>query len=291
MVPGIPEAGQKGAIMRTRALGGGLLVRFAVLLVVIGTVAAVALAPPKPPKRVKPPKKVRPVKRRVHVKGRPQPAPRPWKRVVKVPKVIRKVPPLKPVKVVQPVTVVNTGTTDTGSGRQVKPVDTDERFASSTAYEVKSVADDGLTAVLSVDGVETKVRMIGIAPMALEEPEGDAPNGRPMRPRRSMAQPFLMNLLEGESVYVVYDSMVSDQDEEGRYVGYLYRSPDGLLINLEAVRQGFCATDAGYDFEEKDTFLYYQSKARRLGKGMWRMGRRGAPPRERRPRRTDQAPS
>ncbi len=102
-----------------------------------------------------------------------------------------------------------------------------------------------------------------------------------------MTAAFLENLLRGESVYVVYDSMVKEEDEKDRYVAYLYRSPDGLLINLEAVRQGFCITDRNCDFEEKATFLHYERKAKRLKKGIWGRPRRRerlGPPAGRRPR-------
>ena len=76
-------------------------------------------------------------------------------------------------------------------------------------------------------------------------------------------------MLEGEDVYIVYDSIVEEQDEDGKYVAYVYRAPDGLLLNTEVLRQGFGVVDPGYDFAEKDTFLYYQNKAQQAEKGLW----------------------
>jgi endonuclease YncB( thermonuclease family) len=84
---------------------------------------------------------------------------------------------------------------------------------------------------------------------------------------------FLRNLLVGERVYVMYDSQVADDDEDGKYVASLYRAPDGLNVNLEAVRQGFAAVDPSYSFDDKATFLYYQRRARQLHKGIWGFGR------------------
>ncbi|MBN1943940.1 MAG: thermonuclease family protein [Phycisphaerae bacterium] len=159
------------------------------------------------------------------------------------------------------------------------PSDADDSMADSPSYKVLGVEDNGLTIVVDVDGQQTKVRMIGLA-----EPEDDAKDQRPSR--RSEDRPglggpgrrggprlptniFLENMLRGEEVYVVYDSMVQEQDEDGKYVAYVYRAPDGMLLNTEILRQGFGVVDPSYDFSEKDTFLYYQDKARKAEKGLW----------------------
>jgi len=233
--------------------------------------------------------------RRVARRHRPRAARRPWRRkLAKRPKVVRKVPRLKVVTVPTGGVVVTNGTTSetvettetTGetetskTTKEATPVDTSSHFANETSYAVKKLESDGFTAVIDVDGAETKVRLIGIAPIQFgkKPAAGKRPGGKHNRPPRgannrpAVTTMFMNNLLSGESVYVVYDSRVKDEDEDGNYVGYLYRAPDGLLINLEAVRQGFCAVDNSYDFDEKQTFEYYQKKARKYGKGIW--GRR-----------------
>jgi endonuclease YncB( thermonuclease family) len=91
-------------------------------------------------------------------------------------------------------------------------------------------------------------------------------------------------MLRGESVYVVYDSQVEEEDEDGKYMAYLYRAPDGLFINLEVVRQGLGVTDEAYSFEEQPDFLYYQGKAKKAGKGIWRKGGLNGPQRSEGPR-------
>ena len=268
----------------------GKLPRAALLALLVAAVgiAAVGICAPRPVRRT--------VRRRARL--RPKAAKRPWRTApLKRPKVLRTVPRLRTITAPSGVTVVTTPagtTTDPGGGpvKTVEPVDTNSKFASETAYAVQSIEDDGFTVTLKVGDGETKVRMIGIAPMQLPARTRAGAEGRPGRPARG-APPatamFLKNLLKGESVYVVYDSQVAEEDEDKNYVGYLYRSPDGLLINLEAVRQGFCLTDTGYDFEEKATFLYYQRKAQQTGKGIWgmrrRQGRRDRPPLGERPRR------
>jgi len=263
----------------------------ALLAVAVG-IAAVGICAPRPVRRAA----------RSRARVRPRAARRPWRTApLKRPAVVRTIPRLRTVTapasvtVVTPPTGTTTGTTTDPTDRPpevVKPVDTNSKFASETAYEVQSIEDDGFTVTLKVGDGETKVRMIGIAPMQLPARPRAGAEERPGRPSRGTPPAtamFLKNLLKGESVYVVYDSQVAEEDEDGNYVGYLYRSPDGLLINLEAVRQGFCLTDTSYDFEEKATFLHYQRKARQTGKGIWGMrrrgGRRARPPLGERPRR------
>lgn len=186
----------------------------------------------------------------------------------------------------------------TGSGKTAAvPSDADGSMADSPSYKVVGVEDDGLTIVVDVDGQRTPVRMIGLAEpqqKGNDKESSGAPMGRkgPGRdgPPRLPTGIFLENMLNGEDVYIVYDSMVEDQDEDGKYVAYVYRAPDGMLLNSEVIRQGFAVVDPGYDFAEKDTFLYYQNKAQQARKGLWGKGprhgqgpRRGnAPPDERR---------
>jgi endonuclease YncB( thermonuclease family) len=127
-----------------------------------------------------------------------------------------------------------------------------------------------LTVVLDVDGQETSVRMLGVAPVEFGRPHDAETSSRGGQPDRPVPiQMFLENLLRGESVYVVYDSQVEKQDEDGKFVAYLYRAPDGLLINQEAIRQGFGVTDNSYAFEEQPSFRYYQEKAQKAKKGLW----------------------
>lgn len=187
------------------------------------------------------------------------------------------------------------------AGKAQVPSDTDTSLADSPSYEVVGVEDNGLTIVVDVDGQKTKVRMIGLAepqndtkdqmdpktsrpPKGRRGPRGGASRGAPRLPREIFLK-NLENLLRGEQVYIVYDSMVEEEDEDGKYVAYVYRAPDGMLINAEVVRQGLGVVDPNYDFTEKDTFLYYQNKARQAQKGLWNKSKRGPGPRNgRRPR-------
>lgn len=221
---------------------------------------------------------------------RPRPSPRPG-HLHPIPKppptVVRtRLGPPKPIIVTDTgtsVVVVDKGQSieapaETTAKTATPPADADPSLASSPAYKVVRLEDGGMSVVLDVDGKESKVRMIGVAPLQVQSDRPDGPPGRSRLPRPGrppMAELFLTNMLQGESVHVVYDPAVEEEDSEGNCVAYLYRAPDGLLVNLEIIRQGFAAVDTLGKFQEKDTFLHYQNKARTLQKGLWRPSRPG----------------
>ena len=98
----------------------------------------------------------------------------------------------------------------------------------------------------------------------------------PDRPGRRLpsTEVFVENLLKGESVYVVYDSQAAEEDADKKCVAYLFRAPDGLLVNLEVIRAGFGVADTSYAYDQKDTFVTYQEAAKKAGKGMYGIIRR-----------------
>ena len=67
---------------------------------------------------------------------------------------------------------------------------------------------------------------------------------------------------------------VLEEDADGKIVAYLFRAPDGLLVNLEVIRAGFAVTDTGYDFDQKETFIEYQDRARKADKGIYGLVKR-----------------
>ena len=66
-----------------------------------------------------------------------------------------------------------------------------------------------------------------------------------------------------------FSVLLEETDEAGRRDAYLYRVPDGLLLNLELVRQGYAVTAGNYAFEHLDAFLIYQRRARADKRGLW----------------------
>jgi endonuclease YncB( thermonuclease family) len=131
-------------------------------------------------------------------------------------------------------------------------------FSKSTAGKVLKVSED-FTVVVDVQGQKTPVRLIGLEP-------ADAEQAPPLYRRE--AQRFFQNLLAGEFVYLESDPGVAEKDEAGNTAAYLYRAPDGLLVNLEAVRQGY-AVASDYTCKHEKLFNFYEAKAQADGKGIW----------------------
>jgi len=165
-----------------------------------------------------------------------------------------------------------------GAATEVTPVDADDELAEYPAYEVASVDAESLAVMVKVEGEDVPVRLIGVAPIQLDaDPDVQSARVRPTRSPTEISALFLENLLAGEKVHVVYDSQVEETDEDENVVAYLYRAPDGLLVNMEVVRQGFAAADPRYDYEERESMVHYHQKAIELDKGMWkRLSQAGA---------------
>ena len=68
--------------------------------------------------------------------------------------------------------------------------------------------------------------------------------------------------------------VVAEEDADGKCVAYLFRAPDGLVVNLEVVRAGFAVTQSGYEFDQKSLFEKYQASAQAAGKGIYGIIRR-----------------
>ncbi len=133
-------------------------------------------------------------------------------------------------------------------------------FTGATAYKVVRVID-GDTAVLLMDGKETKVGLIGVdTPRTFQEPA---------EIYRVEASLFIENLLTGESVYVEYEPGLSNLDKYGRLLAYLFRAPDGLFVNLEIIRQGYGRVYAQYPFQYMELFRFYGRSAAVAEKGLW----------------------
>ena len=135
-----------------------------------------------------------------------------------------------------------------------------EDFSGDKTYRVLSVTD-GDTLKIEYEGNSETIRLIGV-----DTPETVHPS-RPVEPFGPEASAFTKNLLIGEEVYLRFGN-----EERGKYdrlLAYVFRSPDGLFVNLEIVRQGYGHAYLKYPFEYMELFRQYESKARRFGKGLW----------------------
>ena len=101
------------------------------------------------------------------------------------------------------------------------------------------------------------VRLVGI-----DAPEEIAPHGR-------QSTLWAHNLLDGERVWLV-DKPDEPRDAYNRRLCYVYRAPDGLCVNLEAVRQGYARAYRRFPHPDGRAYAAWENYAREHHKGVWR---------------------
>ena len=122
---------------------------------------------------------------------------------------------------------------------------------------------DGDTVILSFDGREESVRLIGV-----DTPETRHPD-RPVECFGPEATGFAEALLPlGTQVRVERD--LEHRDDYGRLLGYVYRLSDDVFVNYELVRQGFAVP---LSIEPNTThatlFVDAARAAEAVGAGLW----------------------
>ena len=124
-------------------------------------------------------------------------------------------------------------------------------------------AVDGDTLVVRADGVEERVRLIGI-----NTPESVKP-GTPVMCFGKEASKHLGDMLsEGTAIRLVRD--VEARDRYDRLLAYVYRASDGTFVNLAMVTDGYADQ---YTFPPNvahvDEFRTAATAARDGGVGLW----------------------
>jgi micrococcal nuclease len=115
-----------------------------------------------------------------------------------------------------------------GDDAATPPTTTSELTANA---EIDRVVD-GDTVDVRIDGAIERVRLIGI-----DTPETKRENA-PIECYGPEATAFTTQLLPpGTPVLLVRDTV--GRDDFGRLLAYVYRTADGVFVNLELVRQGF----------------------------------------------------
>jgi endonuclease YncB( thermonuclease family) len=125
------------------------------------------------------------------------------------------------------------------------------------SYRVLNVPD-GNSIVLKTGVRTARIRLLGV----------EAPEGIGGRAYDSLGAQFLQGLLQEQSVHLRIDSD-STGIKTPRAPAYVYRVLDGLLINREAIRQGYGRTAKGATFKLRDAFLVEERKAREDRRGLW----------------------
>lgn len=152
--------------------------------------------------------------------------------------------------------VLNTGCGPWFSGRAV------DAEGSATNATIEEVVD-GDTIVVESRGDRERVRMIGI-----DTPETVHPT-KPVECFGPEASAHTKEALpKGTPVLLVRD--VEARDRYGRLLAYVYRTSDGLFVNLDLVLRGYATS---YKFPPNDTlytqFARAEAIARSSGSGMW----------------------
>lgn len=127
-------------------------------------------------------------------------------------------------------------------------------------YEVVRVVD-GDTIVVKYNGVDEKVRLIGI-----DTPESVHADESKNTKEGVMVSDYTKKMLTGKKVGLEFD--VSKRDKYGRLLAYVYL--DGEMYNKILLKEGY-ARVATYPPNVKyvDEFVKLQKEARENNKGLW----------------------
>jgi len=121
---------------------------------------------------------------------------------------------------------------------------------------------DGDSVMLDLDGTPTRFELLAInAPEFIERDPSPRPHARE-------SWFALRSLIEGEWVYVHGDPTVPE-DVAGRRTGFLFRSPDMLLVNQEMVRQGHAEHQSKRSAVFSESLSWWQRHAMVAEKGIW----------------------
>jgi len=120
----------------------------------------------------------------------------------------------------------------------------------------KAVRVAGVTVTLQHGSKDEIVTLIGV-----ESPVGLDPSLKP-------AEAALHNMLAGETVWVM-DLESGRHSEQGKRAVYLFRAPDGLLVNYELVRQGYAREQAAFAYQYQNAMRAGEGVARSARKGLW----------------------
>lgn len=135
------------------------------------------------------------------------------------------------------------------------------RGDTESGWRVERVVD-GDTLLVTRDGREERVRMIGI-----DTPETVKP-GSPIECFGPEASDFAKDSLSGRDVVLEYDATAGLRDRYDRVLAYVWL--DGRLFNLESIRGGFAEQRLyGQPYAWYAEFVAADALARDAGIGRW----------------------
>jgi micrococcal nuclease len=131
------------------------------------------------------------------------------------------------------------------------------------SYPVLRVLD-GVTLLLTIDSKPRTVRLIGV-----DLPQVAGPSSSAGADPAKQAAQFLSKIVQGKSVYLEADPGQPRLDSTGKMAAYIYRAPDGLLLNQELISQGQGRASTRRDFRLYQAFQSAEQEAKTSQVGLW----------------------
>ena len=122
--------------------------------------------------------------------------------------------------------------------------------------------DDGDTIVVDMNGTEEKVRFIGV-----DTPETQDPR-KAVQCFGKAASSYTRGRIGDQPVRLEADPLSTNRDRYNRLLRYVYL-PDGTLMNLDIIQQGYGFAYLSFPFTKSDEFRAAQTTAREQNKGLW----------------------
>jgi endonuclease YncB( thermonuclease family) len=131
-------------------------------------------------------------------------------------------------------------------------------------YTVEKVVDADTLEVKDQKGYPITVQLLGV-----DAPEVNAEGKAECLADESLK--FAERTLQGESVRLVEDVLVGDTDSFGRWLRYVYRGKDDLLVNEELIANGLGKEFAfeGQGYKMQRIFQQVQGVAQEEYRGVW----------------------
>lgn len=139
----------------------------------------------------------------------------------------------------------------------------EDKVVPGTARVVRVVDGDTVRVVIAGGSGEEAVRLIGI-----DTPETHGAGGLRECFGKEAARRMAELLPKGTAVRLVRD--VEARDRYERLLAYVYRSKDGLFVNLALAREGYAAPlTIPPNVAHSEAFVRAAAQARRESRGLW----------------------
>lgn len=122
--------------------------------------------------------------------------------------------------------------------------------------------EDGDTLIVDMNGVEEKIRFIGV-----DTPETKDPR-KPVQCFGKAASAFTKKLIGNNPVKLEADPTNTNRDRYNRLLRYVYL-PDGTFVNLEIIKQGYGFAYVSFPVQKLEEFRAAQKEAREQNRGLW----------------------